>query len=139
MLKPFNADRFGLVKADKVRIADFRFGHNRLGERDVWVEASAKGERFLSQIIVPGETYAVRKEVYTSRCYILREKATGRYWFLDQNDRGFWLHSEHFSGAETFFGDESIRIQNWLADAPPLDILAPVSGDYNNLTGVREH
>jgi hypothetical protein len=82
----------------------------------------------LSQIIIQGETCAVRKEIYTTKCYILREKATGRYWFLDKNDSGFWLHEEHFFGAETFFGDESTIIQNWLADAQPIDILAPAPG-----------
>ena len=115
MLKQFATDRFDLVKADKVRIADYRFGHNRHAECDVWIETSDKGERFLSQIIIQGETFPVRPDVYTTRCYFLREKATGGYWFLDQNDCGFWLHGEDFSSAETFFGDASIRIQNWLA------------------------
>ena len=114
MNKQFETERFDLVKADKVRIADYRFGRNMRGERDVWIESGEKGERFLSQIIVQGEPMAVREEIYTTKCYILREKATGRYWFLDMNDCGFWLHGESFSGAETFSGDESIRIQNWL-------------------------
>ena len=117
MLKQFEINRFDLVKADKVRIANYQFGHNRQGERNVWIETGDKGERFLSQIIVQGETYAVRKEIYTTKCYILREKATGRYWFLDKNDHGFWLHGEQFSGAETFFGDQSTTIQNWLDEA----------------------
>jgi hypothetical protein len=114
MIRQFETERFDLVKADKVRIDNYRFGHNRLGERDVWIENSEKGERFLSQIIIQGEPLAVREEIYTTKCYILREKATGRYWFLDMNDCGFWLHGESFSGAETYFGDESVRIQNWL-------------------------
>ena len=118
MLKQFETNRFDLVKADKVRIANYQFGHNHQGERDVWIETSAKGERFLSQITIQGETYAVRKEIYTTKCYILREKATGRYWFLDKNDYGFWLHRDNFSGAETFFGEESMTIQNWLAISP---------------------
>jgi len=126
MLQPFETDQFDLLKADKVRIADFRFGHNRQGERDVWIETTNKGQRFLSQIIIQGERYPVRKEIYTTRCYILREKATGRYWFLDENDCGFWLHGEQFSGAETFFGDAATIIQTWLAEAPPLDLRAPV-------------
>ena len=117
MLKQFETNRFDIVKADKVRIANYQFGHNRQGERDVWIETGDKGERFLSQIIVQGETYAVRKEIYTTKCYILCEKATGRYWFLDKNDHGFWLHEEQFSGAATFFGEESTTIQNWLAGA----------------------
>lgn len=114
MIKQFETERFDLVKDDKVRVANYRFGHNLEGERDVWIERSKKGERFLSQIILRGEALAVRKEIYTTKCYILREKATQRYWFLDMNDCGFWLHSESFSGAETFFGDESVRIQRWL-------------------------
>jgi len=114
MLKEFETERFDLIKADKVRIADYQFGHNRQGERDVWIEVSDKGERFLSQIIVEGETYPVRKEIYASKCYILRDKATGRYSFLDMNDCGFWLHSDTFFGAETFSGDEPRRIRKWL-------------------------
>jgi hypothetical protein len=137
MLKQFETDRFDLIKTDKVRIADFHFGHDRQGERDVWIETSPKGERFLSQIIVPGETYAVRQEIYTTRCYILREKATGRYWFLDQNDCGFWLHGEQFSGAETFFGDESIIIQAWLADALPLSGSAPTLDQAEGRIGTQ--
>ena len=125
MLNQFETNRFDLVKADKVRIANYRFGHNQQGERDVWIETGDKGARFLSRIIIQGETYGVRKEIYTTRCYILREKTTGRYWFLDKNDCGFWLHGEHFSGAETFFGEEATIIEKWLTDALPLDILAP--------------
>ncbi|HEX5733618.1 MAG TPA: hypothetical protein VF131_12355 [Blastocatellia bacterium] len=111
----FDTDRYDLVKTDKVRIANHRFGRNEKGELDVWIESSDKGERFLSQLIVEGETYAVRKEIYTTSCYILLEKATGLYWFLDMNDCGFWLHNESFFGAETFSGHDSARIQKWLA------------------------
>lgn len=59
----------------------------------------------------------VREEIYTTRCYILREKATGRYYFLDKNDSGFWLHTEGFFGARNFSGDESVKIQKWITDA----------------------
>jgi hypothetical protein len=121
MLKQFETERFDLVKADKVHITNHRFGHNIQGAREVWIESSDKGERFLSQLIVQGESYSVRAEIYTTKCYILREKATGRYWFLDMNDCGFWLHSDSFSGAETFFGDESAKIQKWLAGADHWD------------------
>lgn len=117
MLKQFETNRFDLVKADKVRIANYQFGHNRQGERDVWIETGDGGERFLSQIIVQGETYPVRKEIYTMKCYILREKLTGRYWFLDKNERGFWLHEEQFSGAATFFDEEPAIIQDWLSES----------------------
>ncbi len=114
MSDQFETERFDLVKGEKVSIANYQFGHNRQGDREVWIESNEKGERFLSQIIVQGETYPVRKEIYTEKCYILREKATGRFWFLDKNDCGFWLHAESFSGAQTFFGNESEKIQKWL-------------------------
>jgi hypothetical protein len=112
--KHFETERFDLLADDGVNVADYRFGHNRQGQRKVWIESSDKGKRFLSQITSEGNTCAVRKEIYTEQCYILREKATGRYYFLDLNDCGFWLHNETFSGAETFFGDESVKVQNWL-------------------------
>src|ERR1044071_5230697 len=111
----FDTERFDILTEDRVCVADYRFGHNRQGQRDVWIESSDKGKRFLSQITSEGEASAVRKEIYTKQCYILREKTTGRYYFLDLNDCGFWLHSDRFSGAETFFGDESVRIHRWLA------------------------
>lgn len=114
MIREFETARFDLVKGDKVRIDDYRFGRNQKGARDVWIESGEKGERFLSRITVQGQPFAVRTEIYASKCYILREKSTGRYWFLDVNDCGFWLHSERFSGAETFSGDESRKIRQWL-------------------------
>jgi hypothetical protein len=110
----FDTARYDLVKTDKVRIANHRFGHNEQAELDVWIESSDKGKRFLSQLIIEGTTYAMRKEIYTTSCYILLEKATGLYWFLDMNDCGFWLHNESFFGAQTFHGDEARKIQNWL-------------------------
>lgn len=114
MQRQFDIERYDLVKTDKVRIANHPFGRNEKGELDVWIESSDKGERFLSQLIVKGEAYAVRKEVYTTNCYILLEKVTGLYWFLDLNDCGFWLHNESFLGADTFSGDEAMKIQKWL-------------------------
>lgn len=114
MNKEFETEQYDLVRSDKVHITDHQFGHNRMGELDVWIESSDKGERFLSQLIFQGGSYAVRHEIYTKKCYILREKETGRYRFLDMNDCGFWLHTDAFSGAETFSGDESEKIQKWL-------------------------
>jgi hypothetical protein len=111
----FDTERFDLLTEDRVCVADYRFGHNRQGQRDVWIESSDKGKRFLSQITSEGEASAVRKEIYTKQCYILREKTTGSYYFLDLNDCGFWLHNETMHGAKTFFGDESVRIHRWLA------------------------
>jgi len=110
----FDTERFDLLTEDRVCVADYRFGHNRQGQRDVWIESSDKGERFLSQITFQGGACAVRKEIYTRKCYILREKTTGRYYFLDLNDCGFWLHNETLFGAETFSSDESVKIEKWL-------------------------
>lgn len=116
MHEQFDPQRFELVDTDKVKIAGYRFGHNMQGELTVWIEKTDRGERFLSQIAVHGKGYPVRKEVYTSKCYILREKATERYWFLDLNGCGFWLHNETFSGAMTFAGKGAVKIQEWLAN-----------------------
>jgi hypothetical protein len=113
----FEIDRFDLVYTEKVHIANHQFGHNNHGEMDVWIEGSDKGERFLSQLSVQDLLFAVRKEIYSQKCYILRDKATGTYWFLDKNDCGFWLQNATFYGAQTFSGDESIRIENWLIAA----------------------
>lgn len=119
----FQPERFDLIKEDRVCVPDYRIGRNKQGKRDVWIERSLKGERFLSQISVEGEALGVRKEIYTGRCYILREKAMGRYYFLDLNDCGFWLHNETFFGAVTISGDESLKVKKWLmekGDAPKL-------------------
>ena len=114
-------ERFDLLKDDSVCVEDFRFGHNRQGKRDVWIERSEKRERFLSRITFDGQALAIRSEIYTGRCYILREKASGRFFFLDLNDCGFWLHNASFSGAQNFCGDESTRIQEWLLSTPGED------------------
>ena len=113
----FETERFDLLSDDRVFVTDYQFGHNRQGQREVWIKRNDKGERFISQITYKGETYAVRKEIYTKLCYILREKTTGSYFFLDFNDCGFWLHSEAFSGAKAFSGDESVKIKEWLVSA----------------------
>jgi len=126
MLKQFEPELYDLVRADRVRITNYRFGRDKQGEINVWIEVGDRGERFSSQIIVQEETYAVHKQIYTTKCYILREKATGRYWFLDKNDCGFWLQNQRFSGALTFCGDEAAKIQKWLADATQFEVPAAV-------------
>lgn len=112
----FESARYDLIKGERVHITNYRFGRNRQGALDVWIESNDRGERFLSQITSQDVSYAVRYEIYTKKCYILREKTTGQYGFLDQNDCGFWLHSKTFSGAETYFGAEAAKIQTWLTE-----------------------
>jgi hypothetical protein len=113
----FETEQFEFVNSAKIHITNHQFGHNRQGEMDVWIERGAKGERFLSQLQVQGELYAIRKEIYSKKCYILCEKSTGIYWFLDKNDCGFWLQTASFNGAKTFRGDESTKIDEWLLTA----------------------
>lgn len=117
MENQFDSESFDLIKAQKVRIPNHHFGHNKQGQLDVWIEHHPAGERFSSQIIVQGQTYPVRQGVYTTKCYILREKLTGSYWFLDRNPCGFWLQTGSFFGAKTFSGSASVKIQNWLTTA----------------------
>jgi hypothetical protein len=116
MQKQFDTGRYDLVDADAVRVLDYQFGRNKQGEREVWIERDDKGERFTSRLIVLGVPYPVRHEIYTGKCYILRERGTGRYWFLDRNDCGFWLQNDSLQGVITFTGDEPERIQEWIRD-----------------------
>lgn len=114
MSNQFAADTYELVKATGVHIADHRFGHNQQGALEVWIESSDKGSRFVSRLTVAQESCAARNEVYTQECYILRNRSSGRYWFLDRNNCGFWLQDEHFFGAQTFTGSEAAKLQDWL-------------------------
>ena len=122
MNEPFESARFDLIELDEVHIANHQFGHNQRGELHVRIESSDRGKRFASQIIVRGQPGPVRKEVYVTDCYILREKATGHYWFLDLNRAGFWLHNDSFFGAQNFTGDASAKIQAWLDRAARLPV-----------------
>ena len=116
MQKQFDTGRYDLMEADAVRVLNYQFGRNKQGEREVWIERDDKGERFASRLIVLGVPYAVRHEIYTGKCYILRERGTVRYWFLDRNDCGFWLQNDSLQGVITFTGDEPERIQEWIRD-----------------------
>ena len=118
MSSQFEMERFDLVKTDRVHIPDFKFGDKAQGKLDVWIDSSNKGKRFLRQITFQGRTRRVLTGMYTRECYILREKATKRYYFLDMNDYGTWLFNETFFGAVTFYGDESKKIRNWLVGTP---------------------
>jgi hypothetical protein len=115
MSKQFEMERFAPVKTDRVQVSDYRFGHNEKGKLDVWIESSDNGKRFLWQVVAPGDTCILHTGIYTKNCYILSEKETGRYYFLDINDYGIWLFNENFFGSENYGIDESIKIQNWLA------------------------
>lgn len=116
MLNHFETAEYEFINAERVHIVNHHFGHNREGEMEVWIESGANGKSFMSQLTVRGEVLAVRQEVYTKQCYILRSRTTGRYWFLDQNACGFWLQNESFFGAQTFSAAAAVTIQEWLQE-----------------------
>jgi hypothetical protein len=117
MYKEFETKRFAIMKSDRVEIKDYRFGHNKTGKLDVWIDSSDKGKRFLRQITEGKDIGAISTGVYTKNCYILCEKTTGHFYFLDINDSGIWLFNHAFLGAENFEVSESVKIQEWLDNA----------------------
>ncbi len=114
MYEDFETNRFEPVKFDKVQIDNYKFGHNQTGKLDVWIDSSDKGKRFLRQITDNKTVSAIATGVYTKNCYILCEKTTKQFYFLDINDSGIWLFNSSFSGAENFEVSESTKIQKWL-------------------------
>lgn len=126
MSRAFPTLRFELIDTDRVHIASYRFGRGWRGELDVWVEPGAAGNRFSRQITAGGETNAARHGVYAKACYFLRERATGRYYFLEEDGRGFFLYGDDFFGAQAFLGYEARTVAGWLADNAPQ--LAGASG-----------
>ncbi len=118
MYKQFEIERFDIVKTDRVQIPNYKFGHNNGGTLDVWIDSGNKGKRFLRQVTVLGNTYPMLTGVYTKECYILCEKLTRNYYFLDINECGIWLFNHTFSGSENFSIDESIKIHRWLEKTP---------------------
>jgi hypothetical protein len=118
MRKEFDAEQFDLVDADSVHVPDHAFGHNKRGELDVWTTKGATGTAFVSQTTVNGVAGPLRQGVYGAACYFLREKTTKRFFFLERDTRGFYLHGEDFFGARTYFGVEAAKLDAWLAGRP---------------------
>ena len=118
MLREFDMERFDLVHADSVHVPDHAFGHNKRGVLDVWTTQGVTGTAFVRQTTVNGVGGPLRQGVYGAACYFLRDKATERYFFLEHDVRGFYLHSEDFFGARTYFGAESAKVDAWLAGQP---------------------
>ena len=120
MNKVFEAKRFELLTTDRIHIADHAFGHNLRGDFDVWIDSGAAGKAFVRQLTVRGHKYGVHQGVYNQECYFLLERATGRYFFLEMDARGFYLGSDRFFGADGFLGAEAVKITEWLARARPV-------------------
>ena len=124
MEKEFDAQRFDLLDASSVHLPDHPFGHNRRGELDVWTTSGGTGAAFVRRMTVDGVAGPMRQGVFGTACYFLREKATERYFFLERDTRGFYLHSEDFFGARTYFGAEAAKVDAWLAGRPAARPLA---------------
>jgi len=119
MLKEFDVERFDLVNADSVHIADHHYGHNRRGDLDVWTVKGETGTAFVRQMTIQGTVGPLSQGVYALACSFLRERATGRYFFLERDARGFYVQSQDFFGAEAFLGDEAVKVETWLAGLSP--------------------
>jgi hypothetical protein len=118
MRKEFDKEEFDLVDTDSVHVPDHAFGHNKRGELDVWTRKSETGTAFVRRTTIDGVGGPLRQGVYGTACYFLRDKATERYFFLERDTRGFYLHSEDFFGARTYFGAEAAKVDAWLVGRP---------------------
>ncbi len=115
---------YDLMTTDHVRVVNHRYGQDKQRETEVWIERSERGQRFMTQLFVAGEPYAVGEQIYVRECYIVRDKVSGKYGFLDRNDCGYWLHTATFVGAQTFSGPEAVKVQQWLAETIPIEASA---------------
>jgi hypothetical protein len=118
MRKEFDSEQYDLVDADSVHVSDYAFGHKERGALDVWTTTGETGTAFVRQTTLDGSSGPLRQGVYGAECYFLRDKTTERYFFLERDIRGFYLHSEDFFGARTYFGDEAAKVDAWLAGRP---------------------
>ena len=114
MRRTFEEERYSLSEATRVHLVDQRCGNYQLCEVDVWIESDPLGKRFVRQNTIHGEKNPISYGIYSQECYILREKTSGRYYFLEMAARGFFLQSDLFYGAEFYLGDEATRIREWL-------------------------
>lgn len=114
MREEFRPERFVLLPEDRVHIPEEVMPWGQRGSTDVWVVRDGKGARFVRQSIVDGFLRPVSEGLYAEECFLLRERGTGRYFFLERITRTFCLQDDSFSGAATFSGDEALRITRWL-------------------------
>jgi hypothetical protein len=122
MPEVFDTNRFEVIVADDVHIAE----DAKRDGLDVHIEPCALGKRFVRRLTVGGHTTAKRYGIYAEQCYFLREWATGRYFFLEMDARGFYLYSERFLGAQAYLRDEARVVRQWLADLEPSEQMAHV-------------
>ena len=118
MRKEFDAERFDLVDADSVHLPVRAARHDGGGELDVWTTKSPAGTAFVRRSKVDGLAGPLRQGVYGTACYFLLEKATERFFFLERDARGFYLHDDEFFGVRTYFGAEAAKVDAWLAGRP---------------------
>lgn len=118
MRKEFDALQFELMDVAVVHVPDHAFGHNQRGALDVWTTKGEGGTAFVRQTTVGGVAGPLRQGVNGAACYFLRDRASERYFFLERDSRGYYLHGEDFFGARTFFGAEAAKVDAWLAGRP---------------------
>ncbi len=115
MHEKFDENRFDLVRADRVHIPNYEYGHNRIGELDVWIVSDPPGEAFVRQLTVDGAAGPPTQGVYSLSCSFLVEKLTGKHFFLEHDDRGFTINDDDFFGAEAYLGPAAKPVETWLA------------------------
>ena len=115
MIREFDTNRFDLLDTPRVHITGHRYGHDDGGDLDVWTVKEDAGTAFVRQITVHGEVSPRTQGVYSLACFFLREKHSGRDFFLEKSARGFSLASDEFFGAESYLGAEAERVDAWLS------------------------
>ena len=114
MHEKFDRERFDISSGDRVRVDDVAFGHEEHGTLYVDIERTSLGKRFVRQITSRGNTSAKRYGVYADACYFLRERSSGRYFFLEKDARGFYLYGDRFLEAQSYLHDEAGLVAAWL-------------------------
>ena len=74
MTREFDVDRFDLLDTPRIHIADHAYGHNNVGELDVWTVTDETGTAFVRQITVHGAVSSATQGVYSLGCFFLRER-----------------------------------------------------------------
>ena len=81
---------------------------------------------FVRQMTIERAAGPLRQGVYGMACFFLQERSTGRFFFLERDARGFYLHDEDFFGASTYLRAEVEPVEAWLAGR--LQTQSPESG-----------
>lgn len=128
MNEEFDSERFDLLNVQSVHVENHAYGHNEHGDLHVWKSRGETGTAFVRQITVDGVVGPSRQSVNGTACYFLRDKASGQYFFLERDDRGYFLHDAAFFGASTYLGPRAAKVATWLAAQAPAPSPGPRIG-----------